>query len=134
VSVDNENARQQALAQIESIVEMVAAARSASSDAERDAAEQRIHEDPLSVEVRTEWHSVGADHTTAAEFKIDLCTGGPAVRIIGDLNQYEEPETAGVQYQDWFTPWHTLHGLTEAENEALLEYCRQFYFAECVTS
>jgi hypothetical protein len=30
-------------------------------------------------------------------------TGGPAVRITGDLADYGEPETASIEYQDWFT-------------------------------
>jgi hypothetical protein len=128
------DAEQQAMSQVESIVEMIQALRNAETDNEREAAQTTIHEDPLSVEVRSDWHAVGAGPTGASEFKIDLCCGGPAVRIVGDLNGYDEPESATVQYQDWFTPWHTLHGLTDAENEAVLEYCRQFYFAECVTN
>jgi hypothetical protein len=128
------DAEQQAKSQVESIVEMIDALRKAESESEREAAQTAIYEDPLSVEIRTDWHAVAAQPCGATEFKILLCTGGPAARIIGTLNQYDEPETATVQYQDWFTAWHTLHGLTEAEDEALLEYCRQFYFAECATN
>jgi hypothetical protein len=128
------DAEQQAKSQVESIVEMIDALREAESDSEREAAQTTIYEDPLSVEVRTDWHAVAAQPCGATEFKILLCTGGPAARIIGTLNQYDEPETATVQYQDWFTPWHTLHGLTDEQHDAVLEYCRQFYLAECVTS
>jgi len=129
-----DNAEKQARSQVESILEMVHALRNAETDNKREAAQMKIHEDPLSVEVRTDWHAVGAEGAKASEFKIDLCTGGPAVRIVGELNRYDEPESATVQYQDWFTPWEHLHGLTDEQDDALLEYCRQFYFAECVTS
>jgi hypothetical protein len=128
------DAEQQARSQVESIFEMIDALRKAQSDSERESAQTVIYEDPLSVEVRSDWHTVGAGPVGASEFKIDLCTGGPAVRIVGDLNRHDEPESATVQYQDWFTPWHTLHGLTNEQHDAVLEYCRQFYFAECVTN
>jgi hypothetical protein len=124
------DAEQQAKSQVESIVEMIDALRKAESDSEREAAQTAIYEDPLEVEVRGDWHAVGAQPCGATEFKVLLCTGGPAVRILGVLNKYDEPEHATVLYQDWFTAWETLTGLTDAENEAVIEYCRQFYFAE----
>jgi hypothetical protein len=127
--MENENAKQQALAQLESIVEMIGALRVASNDEEREAAQTRIEEDPLSVEVRGDWHAPGAVQARATEFKIELCTGGPAVRIVGELDQYCEPEKPRIEYQDWFTPWQTLRGVSEEEDDALLEYCRVFYFA-----
>jgi hypothetical protein len=128
------DAERQARSQVESIVEMIDALRNAESDSELEAAQTTIYEDPLEVEVRGDWYAVGAHHSNTSEFKILLCTGGPAVRIVGDLNEYDEPESATVQHQDWFTPWEPLHGLADAEDEAVLEYCRQFYFAECATS
>src|SRR6266550_2746661 len=106
------DAEQQARWQVDSIVEMIDALREAESDSDREAAQTAIYEDPLAVEVRSDWHTVGAEPAGASEFKIDLCTGGPAVRIIGELNRYDEPESASVEYSDWFSPWHTLHGLT----------------------
>src|SRR5437773_12473812 len=123
-----ENSEQQAHAQLESIVAMIAALRMAIDDEQRDTAETRIQEDPLSVEVRADWHAVGAEQSRATEFRIELCTGGPAVRIIGDLNQYCEPENPRIECQDWFTPWRTLASVTDEQNNALLEYCRVFCF------
>ena len=123
-----ENAERQAQAQLESIVAMVAAFRMAGHDGEREAAEATIRDDPLSVEVRADWHAVGAEQSRATEFRIELCTGGPAVRIIGDLDQYCEPENPRVEYQDWFTPWRILASVTDEQNDALLEYCRAFCF------
>jgi hypothetical protein len=61
-----ENAKQQALAQLESIVEMIAALRVASNDEEREAAQTRIEEDPLSVEVRGDWHAPGCEGASQA--------------------------------------------------------------------
>ena len=123
-----ENAKQQALPQLESIVEMIAALRVASNDEEREAAQTRIEEDPLSVEVRGDWNAPGCEGAKPSEFMILLCTGGPAVRIRGELDRYSEPEKPRIEYQDWFTPWQTLSGLSDEENDALLEYCRVFYF------
>ena len=123
-----DHAEQQANTQLESIVQMIAALRVAADDDQRDAAQIRIQEDPLSVEVRADWHAVGAEQSRATEFRIELCTGGPAVRIIGDLDQYCEPENPRVEYQDWFTPWRTLASVTDEQNDALLEYCRAFCF------
>lgn len=93
-----------------------------------DAALNAITDDPLSVEVRTDWHAPGED-AKPTEYRILLATGGPAVQIIGTLNQWGEPETAKLQFQDWFTPWEDLETTSE-EEEALITYARQFYFGE----
>lgn len=69
----------------------------------QDEARERIQEDPLSVEVRSGWDIVGGD-LSAAEFRIVLCTGGPHVEIVGDLDGYGIPHRAWLQYQDWGTP------------------------------
>jgi len=128
--MDNEHAIQQALAQLESLVGMVKALRTAGNDEEREAAQTRIEEDPLSVEVRGAWHPVGGEGAKPIEFMILLCTGGPAVRICGELDRYSEPEKPRIEYQDWFTPWQNLPDVSEDENGALVEYCRLFYFAD----
>jgi hypothetical protein len=96
---------------------------------DEEAAREAFTEDALSVEVRSGWHEPGGDNT-ALEYSILLCTGGPAVRIIGDLDEYQQPISAKLQYQDWFTPWQPLLPLAEGEHEALLTYARQFYFGE----
>jgi hypothetical protein len=125
-----ENAEKQAQAQLDSIVEMIAALRTARTDKEREAAQTSIEEDPLSVEVRGDWHAPGSEGAKPSEFMILLCTGGPAVRIRGDLDRYSEPEKPRIEYQDWFMPWRVLSGVTDEKNDALLDYCRQFYFAD----
>ena len=160
-SEDKNRARDQARAQLESIVSMVKRlehARECAGDEDcglpdkevleglelyyeqdmtvsqeereqyhdEDEALDTIQEDPLEVSVRSDWHHPGQD-SEPSEYLILLCTGGPAVRIMGDLNRYREPETANIQYQDWFTQWETLPTTTE-EDEALLAYARCLYF------
>ena len=98
---------------------------------DRDDAEQRIHEDPLSVEVRSDWLEIGSfarePRMQPAEFRILLATGGPAVRIIGELDANCEPTSARLQAQDWFLPWTDYR---DADESVLLDYCRCFYFGE----
>jgi hypothetical protein len=92
-------------------------------------ARERIEQDALSVEVRSDWHTPGSDSNEPTEFKILLCTGGPAVQILGDLSQHNEPESCKLMYQDWLTAWEELE-LTSEERDAVLTYCSVFYFGE----
>jgi hypothetical protein len=118
---------QQAQAQLQSIKEMVAALN-AENEEQREDAQSQINEHPLSVEVRTDWFVPGRIDATPAEFRILLCTGGPAVQIIGELDRHCQPESARLQYQDWFTPWEDCP-LQSEDREALLTYAQQFYFS-----
>lgn len=93
----------------------------------QDEARERIQESPLSVQVRSGWVDPGAEEFEPEEFEILLCTGGPAVRIRGELDGYGEPRRAWIEYQDWGTPWTEYHG-EGCEQETLLTYCRCFYF------
>ena len=107
----------------EELAELVAAAGECES---REDAERRIQEDPLSIEVRSGWTSLG-EPLQAEEFNILLGTGGPAMRIIGELDEYKQPYSATLQAQDWFTPWTDYRG---GDEDVLLTYCQQFYFGE----
>ncbi len=93
---------------------------------DREEAERRIREDALSVEVRSGWTTLG-DTLTADEFCILLTTGGPAVRILGELDEYGEPRRAWLEVQDWSQPWTRYY---DAEQPVLLDYARCFYFGE----
>jgi len=97
---------------------------------DRDDAEQRIYEDPLSIEVRSGWYSLGGDTPEPEEFCILLTTGGPALRIVGELDSYGQPGNPRLEYQDWFTPWTELVDMTSTERAALQTYCEQFYFGD----
>lgn len=131
---DTQNAKDQAQAQFYSIKEMVEALREATEaddDEAREEAEQTIQEDPLSVEVRSEWHSPGSrDSGGIGEFKILLCWGGPAVQIIGELDDCSQPCEAKLQFQDWGIGWTDYFPEEEDAEEILLEYCQQFYFED----
>ena len=82
----------------------------------------------LSVEFRSGWTS-NPNELEIEEFKILLTWGGPALRVIGDLNQYKEPENVKMQFQDWGTFW-TDFEITENQQEALNWFCNCFYFGE----
>ena len=128
-TTEKNHAKEQARAQLDSIMEMVKALKNGEEIDGQDPAE-RIHEDPLSVEVRSDWHSPGDGNDKSTEYMILLCTGGPAVRIIGELDEYGQPETAKIEYQDWFTPWVRYANTSSEEDETLLTYARQFYYGE----
>jgi hypothetical protein len=91
----------------------------------REDAEQRIHEDPLSIELAGTW-TLG-ETPKADRALILLGTGGPATRIVCELDDNLEPHRAWIQAQDWGTPWTDYIG---GESERLLTYCRCFYFGE----
>jgi hypothetical protein len=91
---------------------------------DQDDAQQRISEDPLSVEVRSDWVSPHEEKMTPGEFRILLCTGGPAVQICGELDDYGTPSRAWLEYQDWGTPWTQYFG---ADNARLVAYAQHFF-------
>ena len=127
----------QALAQLESIREMIAALHKGEPITEGERfcwsdPQDQITEHPLSVEVRSGWYGVSGGSESGkdpAEFRILLCTGGPAVQIVGALSEHCEPESCRLEHQDWGTPW-TEYRLSSEDTETLLEYCRCFYFGE----
>lgn len=92
-------------------------------------ARERIEDDALAVRVRTDWYSPYSKDSEVGQFYILLCSGGPAVRIIGELDEYGQPTRAWLEYQDWGTPW------TERVNDSgdmriLLAYAECYYFGE----
>lgn len=132
----------QALAQFESIKAMieqrniVGAQIEAGEESDKaiEAANEEIAASALHIEVRSAWYSPQPwqdlnPGTRAAEFCLLLCTGGPAVRIIGELNEHGEPESARLEHQDWGTPWTEFKLFSEDDRAILLEFCQQFYFS-----
>ena len=83
-----------------------------------------ISEYPLSIEVSSGW-TLLSEELVPEKFCILLQTGGPAVRIIGDLDEYREPDRAWLEYQDWGTPWKTF----VSSSNAPLYFVRKFLFA-----
>lgn len=102
-----------------------------------DAIRERAQEMALSVEVRGPWHTPGdTDGNKADEFQILLSTGGPALRVMGDLNDYGEPDAdnSRLEIQDWGTPWTEYRpALIETADdweEAWAWFLGCFYFGE----
>lgn len=133
---ENDYGKGQAKAQLESITEMVNALLDGETQTAKygthdlyEKAQETIQEDALSVEVRSGWHTVHEDVPASDEYRILLCWGGPAVQLIGDLNQDCEPLTARLEYQDWDIPW-TEYPLTAEQVETVLTYARCFFFGE----
>lgn len=132
------NAYKQAVSQVESICEMVAAlecdydrldelTQAAGDYSDADEAREAIQEDPLSVEVRSAWASVG-DSLTPEEFRVVLCTGGPHVELVGDLDENNEPSRVRVLYRDWGDSGEYYP--SASEREALMTYLSCLYFGE----
>ena len=90
-----------------------------------DGVMELIMEYPLSIEVRSGWCSA-ADFEEAKpeEFCILLSTGGPAVRIMGELDEDGHPDRAWIEYCDWSTPWTVF----DSSNKAILEFAQLFVY------
>lgn len=109
----------------EEAAELTALEAAAGDCTDLDESQQRIYEDPLSVDIRSGWTSQG-DALEAEEFRILLCTGGPAVQIRGEMDQYDNPCRAWLEYQDWGTPWTQWYG---ADEDVLVRYASHFFGA-----
>lgn len=107
--------------------ELVALREAAGECTDQDDARERIEADALSIEVRSGWQALG-ETLEATEFCILLSTGGPATRIIGELNEHREPCRAWLEVQDWGTAWAQYY--VEGGQDVLLAYASVFYFGE----
>lgn len=88
-----------------------------------DAAEQAMGS-VLDIKLSGEWAPGG--EPKADGFIILLTTGGPALRIVGELDQRGEPGSAHWEVQDWGLPWTSVG----VECNGLLDFCSLFYFGE----
>ena len=84
--------------------------------------QREIDEHPLCIEYRSGWNT-SAEDLQAEEFCILLCTGGPAVRIVGEIGEHGQPCRAWIEYQDWGTAWTQYFG---ADQETLIDYATAF--------
>ena len=96
---------------------------SAEAEAALDDAVRAIHEDPLSIEIL--YRGAPHEEPTAMGFEMLLSTGGPAVRIVGELDLHGEPTRPRLEVQDWFLPW-TEYPTSSDEDELLETYVAQF--------
>jgi len=137
-SEETNHAERNAQAWMDSIKGMIAAMEKAEDERDEatfdgetfdaDGWRERIQECPLEVSVRAGWHNPGSK-AEDEEFLILLSTGGPALRIVGGLGRYNQPENPRLQFQDWGTPW-TDFSTDGDEDEALEKFCTQFYFGD----
>ncbi len=138
--VDENHAMSQARAQLDTVIELMALLEQAQDTGDEvtycdyqydeDGIRDLISENALSVEVRTDWDSVGGSTgNKPTHYRILLCTGGPACQISGSLSEHMEPDSAIIEYQDWGTPWTDLD-IPYSEQEILQAYAETFYFGE----
>ena len=121
-----ENIGESTFFEIDRLMRILAKANHLNKDALAEKIRERCHEMPLSIQVRSGWHTL-QDEMVAEEFEILLVWGGPAVRITGKLDEHKEPSTATLEGQDWFTPWTRTTG---QDPETVLEFARLFFFGE----
>lgn len=114
---EDTNALDTARAYLDSISDLLDAHEAAPTDATLAA----IEELPLETSVRCTSWSTRYDDLLADEYRILLCTGGPAVQITGDYDPDDGPVNAHIQYQDWFRPWRAMPSTTE-QDHALLRF------------
>jgi len=81
------------------------------------------------AQLRTYWHDPAEPLTQPGVGCILLSTGGPALRLLVELDC--DAQACGVMlgYQDWGTPW-TRFPITGAEEEALEWFAGLFWFGE----
>jgi hypothetical protein len=87
----------------------------------------RMPDDALSVEVRDGWRIPGSRSLGPEEFRILVSTGGPAFRIVGELDEYNQPCNVRAEHQDWGTPWIKVE-LSSEEQEAVDWFAGRFYY------
>ena len=106
-------------------------AETGTQDSLQEAVIKYAQQMPLSVTVRSDWHFPGETFETA-EFQILMSWGGPACRILGELDRGSVAWQAGckpvIQHQDWFKPW--TESDYDVNTDALLWFCEQFYYGE----
>lgn len=120
--MDDWQANADAAAELEELAELEEQSNGMASE---DEAIEAIEQDPLSVETRSDWVSTW-ETMFPGEFRILLCTGGPHVEIVGDLDHYKQPCSVRILYKDWGT-----HGeLFGFDHESVLRYCSVFFFGE----
>lgn len=105
----------------EELAELEEAAGDCSDEEE---ARERIQDDPLSIEFRSDWCS-SVDDMEPSEARIVLCTGGPHVEILCDLDR-GQPSRPRVIYKDWGTSGE----LFDFDHDAVTRYLEQLYFGE----
>jgi hypothetical protein len=128
VTKEKNHAIQNARGWLSSIREMIKGLESEDGPT-RDEADTAIMDSPLSIEVRDGWRTPGGKAEGGPdEYRILLTTGGPALRLIGTLED-GTPTTVRMEWQDWGTPWTAMR-LSARDEAACLAFASRFYFGE----
>ena len=90
-----------------------------------EAIEEQSRANPLSVLVSSGWSAPG--ELEPDEFMLLLSTGGPALRIVGELDCDNEPMRVCMQHQDWGTPWTEW---LDVDREALRWFAGLFWYGD----
>ena len=115
-----------AAAWCETILDQLARLKVACRDSDEtyDVIREEIQQSALSLQVRSDWEELGTD-LEPGELCILLSTGGPALRIVGDLGRFNCPKDCRMEYQDWGTPWTEYRAIGSA---VLDSWAAQFYW------
>ena len=92
-------------------------------DHDEEQALQQIEEQALSVSARPGWVTTDNDDLVLEDFEILLTTGGPAVRIRGELDEGANVHRAWLEVQDWGKSWTTYH---KADRDTVEKYAAVF--------
>ena len=82
---------------MESITNLIDKLSTDPNQEDTDSIHEEIHQYPLEIK-------------KTQGYELLLGTGGPATRIVGQINEYGEPVTAELQGQDWGTKWERTEG------------------------
>jgi len=118
-----DRARQQAQAQIDGLRETLDELDAAVTREEENAAIDRLHGCAVGASVRSPWvrlttYCEDAEGLQPREYKITLCTGGPAVQLRGELRD-GEPHSAKIEYRDGCERWSTYPFPPETTRELI---------------
>lgn len=84
-------------------------------------AREELEQMPLSIELESH-----RPNRSTCQFVILLGTGGPADRIVVEVDEHGAIETAEYEYQDWFQCWYA----PRQDRERVMRFTQFFYF-EC---
>ena len=89
--------------------------------------EDAMREAALSAETREGWRCPGEPASMEpTEFQVLITTGGPALRLTGELCN-GEPDRCWLEHQDWGTPWTRYF---DKYGDARLWFAGLFYWGD----
>ena len=89
--------------------------------------EDAMREAALSAEIREGWRCPGESASAEpTEFQVLISTGGPALRLMGELCN-GEPDRCWFEHQDWGTPWTRYF---DKYGDARLWFAGLFYWGD----